>query len=149
MSAAGYRVPRFKCALVRDRSVVSPIEKIESAGDAARLFFKLLAGLPCEELHVAYLDNQNAIRGVELIARGGMASLCVTSREIFRGAILANAAAIVLAHNHPSGDPTPSPDDVRMTRDTAEAGRIIGIQLLDHLVVCPERRTFRSIDCDP
>ncbi len=140
-----YRVPRYKCALVRDRSVLLPVERIAGEEDAAALFFVLLAGLASEEVHAAYLDGQNRIRGVEMIARGGISGAAVTSREIFRGAMLANASAIVLAHNHPSGNPTPSPEDIAMTRLVLLAGDAIGIPLLDHIVVCPEAKLSRSI----
>ena len=72
-------------------------------------------------------------------------STLVHPREVFKAAMLANAAAIVLAHNHPSGDPTPSPDDMALTRRLVDAGRLIGVDVLDHIVIGDGRHvSFRE-----
>lgn len=88
-----------------------------------------------EVMAVCYLDGKNGVIGAEVIAIGGMHGCATAGREVFRGAILAGAAGIVLAHNHPSGDPTPSDDDYRMTQVLVDAGKTLGIHLCDHIVL--------------
>jgi DNA repair protein RadC len=75
------------------------------------------------------------------VSRGTLDSTLVHPREVFKAAILANAAAIILTHNHPSGDPTPSPDDLALTQRLVQAGQIIGIDVLDHVIVGDGRWT--------
>lgn len=82
-----------------------------------------------------FLDTRRRVTGWMHIATGTLDTLLVHPREVFRPAMLANAAAIVLAHNHPSGDPTPSEADIKVTRDLVRAGQILKIELLDHLVI--------------
>ena len=97
-----------------------------------------------QEAFVAFdLNSKNNIIDRRLVTLGILDSSLVHPREVFRGAILNNAAAIVVAHNHPSGDPTPSAEDVRITRQLLEAGKILGISVLDHVVIgrpAPDRR---------
>jgi DNA repair protein RadC len=81
------------------------------------------------------LTIKNHLIGVETVAIGSLNSTSLVPREIFKGAILANAAAIVLCHNHPSGGLTPSKEDIRLTKEMIEAGKLLGIQVLDHLIV--------------
>lgn len=83
----------------------------------------------------AYLDRKNHPLGRHLITLGTLTSTLVTPREVFRGAILAGAAALIVAHNHPSGDPAPSAADVQITRTLREAAKVIDIDLLDHVIV--------------
>jgi len=87
-------------------------------------------------------EHAPAVDRVHLVSIGTLDTILVHPREIFRPAIVANAAAIVLAHNHPSGDPSPSEADIKMTRDIIRAGQLLKIELLDHVVVgtaSPER----------
>jgi DNA repair protein RadC len=139
-----YDITTYKCRLVKDGIVSVPNTKLKDPYDAAALFFELLQCLPHEEIFVAYVNNQNEITGVERVSQGGAGGAAITCTEIFRGAIISGAMAIVMAHNHPSGDPTPSPHDLKFTKNVKDAAKIIGIDLLDHLVVCPERKTWRS-----
>jgi DNA repair protein RadC len=88
-----------------------------------------------EALYSVYLDRKNHPLGRHLITLGTVDSTLVSAREVFRGAILASASALVVAHNHPSGDPTPSPADVRVTRALRDAAKILEIPLLDHVIV--------------
>jgi DNA repair protein RadC len=76
--------------------------------------------------------------GVEEIARGTLTEVGTTPREVFKGAILTNAASIILAHNHPSGEPTPSSADIEVTREMARAGKLLGIPVRDHVIVGAE-----------
>ena len=88
-----------------------------------------------EAFYAVYLDRKNHPIGRHLITIGTVDSTLVAPREVFRGAILASASALVVAHNHPSGDPAPSQADVRVTRALREAAKIIEIALLDHVIV--------------
>jgi DNA repair protein RadC len=94
-----------------------------------------LQDLPVEEFHVAVLDAQHRMERDVLITRGILNSSLVHPREVFREAIAERAAAIILVHNHPSGDPTPSPDDRAVTDQLVAAGRLLDIPVHDHVIV--------------
>lgn len=102
---------------------------------AARVLRALTVESPAEEFLALFLDAANKVIGFERIARGTLTGVEVHPREVFRGAILASAAAIVVGHNHPSGDPTPSVEDIALTRRLRQAGELLGIPVLDHIVV--------------
>lgn len=88
------------------------------------------------EMFIAlYLDRKNQISYAQVVSTGGLSSSLVHPREIFRAAVLTNTASIIVAHNHPSGDPTPSKEDIETTRNLIEAGKIMGINILDHIIV--------------
>ncbi|MBW7886443.1 MAG: hypothetical protein H3C34_28210 [Caldilineaceae bacterium] len=88
-----------------------------------------------EELHVLLLDNKNHITHESLVYRGTVNSIYVRQAEIFKPAVRVNAPAILISHNHPSGDVNPSPEDVRLTQESVMVARLLGIELLDHLVI--------------
>ena len=88
-----------------------------------------------EAFYCVYLDRKNHPLGRHLITLGTLTGTLVTPREVFRGAIVAGAAAIVVSHNHPSGDPAPSAADITVTRMLREAAKVLDIELLDHVVV--------------
>jgi DNA repair protein RadC len=95
-----------------------------------------------ETLQVLLLNTRRRLIRVDEVADGTVDTLLVHAREVFRRAIAANAAAIVLAHNHPSGDPTPSEADIKVTRDLIRAGQVLKIDVLDHVIIgraTPER----------
>jgi DNA repair protein RadC len=92
---------------------------------------------------VLYLNTRNQPVGCEKVAVGGLNVAALQPREVFAPALTLGAAAVILAHNHPSGDPTPSPEDLAVTRHLQEAGRLLGVEVLDHLVICAER--FKSL----
>lgn len=92
-----------------------------------------------EELWLLMLNTKNVVTQQAMIYRGTISTMIVRPAEVFRPAIAANATAILLAHNHPSGDPTPSPEDVQVTRSLVEVGQLLGVELLDHIVVGIER----------
>ncbi len=94
-----------------------------------------MTGLADEELHALYLDRRNRPLERRRLTVGSDRFTVVDPRQIFRPAVSLGAAAIVLAHNHPSGDPTPSPQDREVTRRVVAAGRVLGVTLLDHLVI--------------
>ena len=103
--------------------------------DVYRAFAPRLEDLPVEEFHVAVLDAQHRLERDVLVTRGILNSSLVHPREVFREAIAERAAAIILVHNHPSGDPTPSADDRQVTEQLAAAGRLLDIPVHDHVIV--------------
>ena len=100
-----------------------------------RLFAPRLEDLPVEEFHVAVLDAQHRLERDVTVTRGILNSSLVHPREVFREAIAERAAAIILVHNHPSGDPTPSPDDRTVTEQLVAAGRLLDIPVHDHVII--------------
>ena len=89
----------------------------------------------CECLAVLLLNTRRRVKGHQLVSFGTMDTLLVHPREVFRAAVIAAAAAIVLAHSHPSGDPTPSEADIKVTRDLIRAGQLLKIEVLDHVIM--------------
>ena len=111
---------------------------IQSPQDAFSILRCFIGNLEHEELWVVNLDTRNRVMGLVKLYQGAANSSQVRVGEIFRQAIVENATAIIVAHNHPSGDPTPSPDDVVVTRAIVEAGKMLDIEVIDHLIVCRE-----------
>jgi DNA repair protein RadC len=103
--------------------------------DVHEIFGQRLQDLPVEEFHVAILDTQHRLERDVTVTRGLLNSSLVHPREVFREAIAENAAAIILVHNHPSGDPTPSPDDRITTEQLVQAGRVLDIPVQDHIII--------------
>lgn len=100
----------------------------------------------CECFVVLLLTTRRKVKGHQLVSTGTLDTLLVHPREVFRLAIMTAAAAIVLAHNHPSGDPTPSEADIRVTRDLVRAGRLMKIEVLDHVIVGkPNHTSLREL----
>jgi DNA repair protein RadC len=108
---------------------------INSPEDAAELVRYDMQGLIQENLWVVLLDTRNRKIGIEKVYVGSLNTSLVRVGELFRGALQRNAAGIILAHNHPSGDPQPSPEDVALTRSAVEAGKLLDVDVLDHLVI--------------
>ena len=103
----------------------------------------LLQHEPSEVFAVLFLSTRHHVLAYHEVGRGTLDTVLVTPREVFKAAILANAAAVILCHSHPSGDPTPSPDDVALTGRLAAAGTLLGIEVLDHIIV--GRRRLREL----
>ena len=108
---------------------------VRSPRDVARLFAPRLEDLPVEEFHVAILDAQHRLERDITITRGLLTSSLVHPREVFREAIAERAAAVILVHNHPSGDPTPSADDRLVTEQLVAAGKVLDIPVHDHIII--------------
>lgn len=108
---------------------------IHHPADAAALVQYEMAALPQEHLRVIHLDTRNRVLNIEKLYVGSLNSSTVRVAEIFRAAIARNAASIIILHNHPSGDPTPSPEDVAITRAIVSAGKLLDIEVLDHVVI--------------
>lgn len=114
---------------------------VRSPRDVARLFAPRLEDLPVEEFHVAILDAQHRLERDVTITRGLLTSSLVHPREVFREAIAERAAALILVHNHPSGDPTPSADDRLVTEQLVAAGKLLDIPVHDHIIIGRGRYT--------
>ena len=125
--------PWVRVMLVKDASS-SYSPAIHSSQDVVHLSQDMLL-LDREEFRVLLLDAKHHVMGVYTVSIGSLTVSIVHPREVYKAAILANAAAIIGVHNHPSGHPDPSPEDHALTKRLAEAGTIIGITLLDHVII--------------
>ncbi len=130
---------RIKAALTLGRRLLETTEErptIKSAADAAQLLQAVLVGREQEYLYVLLLDTRNRVIGPPReVYHGSLNTSLIRIGELFKDAIRANAASVIVAHNHPSGDPSPSPEDVAVTRAVVEAGKLLDIAVLDHLVI--------------
>jgi DNA repair protein RadC len=109
-------------------------ERIRSPADAARICSDI-ENLAQETFHVLILSAKNNLINRQMVSLGLVNASLVGAREVFREAIGLNASALILLHNHPSGDPTPSAEDVRITKQMIEAGKILGISVQDHVIL--------------
>jgi len=112
-----------------------PVQRIREPEDVARLFAGRLRDLQVEEFHLLALDSQSQVLREVLVTRGLLNSSLVHPREVFRAAIAEAAAGIIVVHNHPSGDPTPSAEDRAVTQQLAAAGRLLDLPLYDHVII--------------
>ncbi len=120
------------------RRIAGTVEErpvIKGPGDASLLVMENMRHLEQEHFQVILLNIKNQVLGVELVFVGGLASSPVHPREVFKSAIRKSAAGVILVHNHPSGDPSPSREDMEVTKRLTEAGKLLGIEVLDHLVI--------------
>jgi DNA repair protein RadC len=138
MQTESYEVPRYKLSLVKEGTAHYAARSVNHSENAAKVIGAMLQTEPVENFVALYLDGRNRIMGSEVVSRGGLHGCAITPAEVFRGAIVACASAVILGHNHPSGDPTPSRDDLEMTRAAVAAGKMLGIPILDHVVVTRE-----------
>ena len=115
----------------------SPEERfqIRAPQDAANLLIPLIGHQEQEHFVVLYLDTRNRVMDREVLYKGSLNTSLVRIAEVFRGAIRRNCAAIIVAHNHPSGEPNPSLEDVALTRQLVEAGKLMEVEVLDHVVI--------------
>ena len=140
------RAARVAAAFELGRRAVHAVQHRETVGraeDVFRIVSPQLAGLAQEVFIAIGVDIRNGLLDVVEVARGSVAGVEVHPREVFRPLVRMAAAGAVLVHNHPSGDATPSPEDVDLTRRLREVGRVLGIPVIDHVVVAD--RSFRSI----
>jgi DNA repair protein RadC len=122
-------------ALLLREVEMAQLTSIRSPADMANLLMLEMSLLEKEELRVIVLDTKNVVKTIDTVYKGSVNTAVVRIAEIFRAAIMYNGVSVILAHNHPSGDPTPSPEDVRITEMVYETGRNLDIDLLDHLVI--------------
>ena len=132
---------KFKTMLVREGDEKK--EMIENSKDVYAVMADMLDE-PQEIMKVLCLNTRNELIGVTEVSRGTVNSSLVHPREIFRTAILSNATNIIMVHNHPSGDPKPSPEDKSVTKKLIHASEIIGIELLDHVIIGDTFYSFKE-----
>jgi DNA repair protein RadC len=113
--------------------------RVASPADAANLLMSEMMFLEQEHLRLVLLDTRNRVLGTPTIYIGSLNTSVIRIGELFRAAIKANAAAFIVVHNHPSGDPSPSPEDVNVTRQLVSAGKLLDIEMLDHIVIGHQR----------
>ncbi len=137
------KVAQLKAALELGKRllVASPEERpqIRSPADAANLVMLEMGLLEQEELRVMLLDTKNRVLDLPTVYRGSLNTSLIRVGEVFRPAIRANCASFIVLHNHPSGDPMPSPEDISVTKEIVAAGKILDIDVLDHLIIGRQR----------
>lgn len=127
------------CGSRIDLSLVGTQWKVRQPSDVADRLVLQLGSLPREELHVLLLDTKCVVIGQERVYQGNVSASLVRIAELFRDAVHRHASGVILVHNHPSGDTTPSPDDLHLTVEASAAGRLLQIAVLDHLIVGGDR----------
>ena len=129
-------IPRFDVRLVRDGRVATMEPTIiRRPEDTLPVLEAELSELGYEKFIALALNTKNHVTAVLPVSSGSLNASIVHPRELFQRAILANAASIIVCHNHPSGDPTPSPEDIALTRKLVEAGQLLDIPILDHVIL--------------
>jgi len=121
--------------LVKESSVFYKERRISSPCDAAELLRKYLEDADREIFMIMCLNTRNEPNAINTVSVGTLNSTNIHPREVYKTAILANSSCIILAHNHPSGDTTPSREDIETTGRLVEAGKILGIEVLDHVII--------------
>ena len=131
-------IAKYDVRLVKEEGNRYTLEKIIKTPENARQVFVEVLEMECraqEIFSILTLDIKSNLTGIFEVSVGGLHSSIVHPRNVFQRAILQNAAVIVLGHNHPSGDPQPSNDDIKITKKLISAGEILGIEVMDHIVV--------------
>ncbi len=137
MKLLGELAMRYEVDFQPERPADRP--SINCPQDAYRLLGPEMSALAQEQLRVLLLNTRNQVMAQRIVYQGNVNSSIVRPAEVFRAAIIDSAPSIVIAHNHPSGDPTPSPEDVKITRELVEGGKLLGIDLLDHVVIAGDK----------
>lgn len=133
----GELAARYQVAFQPERSTQTP--QINCPQDVHALLGPEMSSLAQEQLRILLLNTRNQVMGQRVIYIGNVNSSVVRPAEVLRAAVIENAPSIIVSHNHPSHDPTPSPEDVSITRDLSAAAKLLGIDLLDHVVIGGDR----------
>lgn len=143
-----YWVPEYKVMVVKDSSggakAAGKKKSIKSPDDVAEVLKTYLDGADREHFCIAMLDRKGNIIGINTVSIGGLHSSLVHPREVFKPAVILGAASLILCHNHPSGDTDPSKEDIEGTKMLVEAGRIMGIEILDHVIIGDNYTSLKS-----
>jgi DNA repair protein RadC len=129
------KIPVWKCEIVKESSVAGDWDSVNEPGKGAEIVAKYLGNTDREHLVVLLLNTKNKPIGLNTVSIGSLNSSMGHPREVFKPAILASANALILAHNHPSGDPAPSQEDKQLTARMIQAGDLLGIPVLDHIII--------------
>ena len=135
MSNVTKRINIVSIKMVKESSFLYQTRQILSPKDAYEMIKEQLEGLDREQFIIACLNTKNEPTNITVVSVGSLNKAIVHPREVFKTAILSNAASIMAFHNHPSGDTTPSQQDLQLTNRLYEAGELLGIKLLDHLII--------------
>ena len=130
-----YTIPVYRVSLVREGALLCEAYKCRNSATVSELLHTYLADADREHFVVFFVDQKNRVIGMHTVSMGSLTASVVHPRETFKAAILANAAAIVCGHNHPSGDVQPSQDDRAITKRLVKAGKLLGIEVLDHIII--------------
>lgn len=134
-----YKIPIYKLSLLRDGSVAAERRIVGNSGESFQILNGYFAHHDREEMVVMLLDAKHKVIGINTVSIGSLTMSIVHPRETFKAAIVSNCSAIILSHNHPSLDPTPSQEDRVLTKRLKECGDLLGIPVLDHIVVGGDR----------
>lgn len=134
-----YAIPGYRLMLVKESQAHASPVTIRDSQSAYRLLVPLFDGLDREHFMVVALDAKHAVIGINTVSIGSVTMSIVHPREVFKPILLMNASAVLLAHNHPSGDATPSQEDRALTRRLKDGGDLLGITVLDHVVLGEDR----------
>lgn len=135
MSNPAKRINIVSIKMVKESSFLYQTRTISSPKDAYEMIKEQLEGLDREQFIIACLNTKNEPTNISVVSVGSLNKAIVHPREVFKTAILSNAASIMAFHNHPSGDTDPSQQDIQLTNRLYEAGELLGIKLLDHLII--------------
>jgi len=138
-SAPAKRVDVVRIQIIKESSILYKARKVTYPSDAYDLTKGFFEFADREQMIVCSLDTKNQPLTINVVSIGTLNSSLVHPRELFKPAILSNAASIIIAHNHPSGDPEPSSEDINITHRLKECGKLLGIELIDHIIVGDER----------
>jgi DNA repair protein RadC len=138
--------PIYKVMLVRESNMPVAKKSIQSPEDAAKIMMDYLRGTDREHFVGMYLNATNALITIHTISIGILNSSLVHPREVFKMACMVNAAAVIVSHNHPSGNVEPSSEDISITKQLVDAGKILGIPLHDHIIVTDENSYMSFAD---
>ena len=141
MSNAAKRINIVSIKMVKESSFLYQTRQILSPKDAYEMIKEQLEGLDREQFIIACLNTKNEPINILVVSVGTLNKAIVHPREVFKTAILSNAASIMAFHNHPSGETTPSQQDIQLTNRLYQAGELLGIKLLDHLIIGDGRFT--------
>lgn len=136
--------PVYAVQMVRERELLYNAQSLHTPQEAAAAFNALVGDPDRESFAVIMLNAKNKISGLHVVSTGSLNQSIVHPRETFKAAILANAAGVILAHNHPSGDTKPSKEDIDITQRLREAGDILNIKVMDHVIVDTETGNYFS-----
>ena len=131
------RAVAYRLRTVTLRLAEPPAHRLGDPASALAYLHPIFAALDGDREHFVLLalDAQNGVRGYKVVATGGQSATTVDAKTTFRDALLLGAAAVILAHNHPSGDPAPSREDLRLTRQLVDAGKLLDIRVHDHVIL--------------
>ena len=135
MSNVAKRINIVSIKMIKESSFLYQTRTISSPKDAYEMIKEQLEGLDREQFIIACLNTKNEPTNISVVSVGTLNKAIVHPREVFKTAILSNAASIMAFHNHPSGETTPSQQDIQLTHRLYEAGELLGIKLLDHLII--------------